>query len=126
MELYRLQTRRWSSLPNLNIARQSASSCCHGGYIYTFGGRTTGNDVTNSIERLSISHLQASFKGPLSGSAWELIEPPESQLQKRADAVMVSCNETEIMILGGVNLRHHKLCDVTILSTANEFPNGTF
>ena len=39
---------------------------------------------------------------------------------------MVSCNETEIMILGGVNLRHHKLCDVTILSTANESPKGTF
>ena len=41
------------------------------------------------------------------------------------DAVMVSCNDTEFMILGGVSHNYRKLSDVTILSTANESLNGT-
>ena len=56
VELYRLQSRTWSSLPDLQVARVLASSCCHGGYVYIFGGGTA-NDVTNKIEKLSLSYL---------------------------------------------------------------------
>ena len=41
------------------------------------------------------------------------------------DAVMVSLNDTELIILGGVSHNYRKLCDVTILSTASQSSNGT-
>ena len=74
VELYHLQTRKWSSLPDLKVERQNVYSCCHDGYIYIFGGNTDW-DEPNSIERLDLSYLQAILQGSFSGSAWELIEP---------------------------------------------------
>ena len=60
VELHNLQTMVWSDLPDLNLARYIASSCCHGGYIYIFGGYINkSRDMTNSIERLSLSYLRA-------------------------------------------------------------------
>ena len=68
VEFYHLQTRTWSSLPDLKVARNCASSCCHGGYIYIFGG-TDDEDYTNKIERMNLSYLRASFSDYPSGSA---------------------------------------------------------
>ena len=113
MELYHLQTRAWSFLPDLQVARSGASSCCHGSYIYIFGGLTADGN-TNKIERLSLSGFD---------SVWELIEPTESQLQPRFNSAMVSYSDTKFIILGGVS-NSGPLGDVTVHSTANESLDG--
>ena len=56
VELYHLEEKKWSSLPELQLARDGASSCCHGGYIYIFGG-FDGRRCINKIERLHLSYL---------------------------------------------------------------------
>ena len=91
----------WSYLPDIQIGRETASSCCNGGYIYLFGG-FDGGWHTNSIERLSLSYLRAktTFQ-PGQASEWELIEPSEESVLIASWSGMVSLNDTEFLILGG-------------------------
>ena len=57
VELYHIKTRKWISKPDLQVARSDASSCCHGGYLYIFGGDIAKDVMTNKIERLDLSDL---------------------------------------------------------------------
>ena len=94
-ELYDLETDQWTALPELQRGRHSASSCFHGDYLFVFGGWGAGDQLENTIERLS--------KACLLGQAdpWELIEPETSELRPRAHSAMVSLNANDYLILGG-------------------------
>ena len=94
-------------MPEINVARYEASSCCHGGYIYLFGGmshREEGKNYgtvkemkrINKIERLNLSCIRDQ-----TGQGWELFVPDESLVIPRASATIVSYSDTELILLGG-------------------------
>ena len=62
VERFNLKSRIWTTLTELQVARNEASSCNHGDYLYIFGGLIGTDDNfdeirTDSIERLNLSHL---------------------------------------------------------------------
>ena len=107
-------------MPDLQIARAGASSCCLSGFIYIFGGRISNVDFTNKIERLNLSHLHDQAT---SNNAWELFEPSESEVLPRSNSAMVSFSDTEFIILGG--LKDDDMSGVSLHNTANTSTNGS-
>ena len=65
VEYYHFTTRKWSMLPELQNARYSASSCCHGSYIYVLVGKDNKGKEINTIERINLDYPDN----------WELIQP---------------------------------------------------
>jgi len=57
IDIYSLDTKQWltdKSLPQLNYARQSHSSCGLGGYVYVFGGDIGSIQLVAGLERVWI------------------------------------------------------------------------
>ena len=113
VELFDLENETWSSMPDLNVARNEHSSCYHGGYIYVLGGKT--NDVwsTNSIERFHFDHAPRP-------SAWEQFTPTVSQLLTTTYPALFSLNDTELIFFGG----YEEKSAVTKITTGNKSSNG--
>ena len=84
--------------------------------MYVFGGLITNGGyykLMNTIERINLDEA----------IIWELIQPSDTELLPQTNAGLISLNDNEILILGGVNS-----CEVTVYNTANESSEtkGTF
>ena len=83
-------------MADLNVPRVSASSICHGNYIYLFCGENNFDLYFNSFERISLTGLQSGSE------SWELMPiPSEDILPKVVSPVVVSYNDKEIALIKG-------------------------
>lgn len=78
-----VKTRTWSTIPSpLGPATEGASASVVGEYLYLFGGKSTGDSTTASIQCLDASHVWQHAQGgttPLTaGWAWKAIEHTSS------------------------------------------------
>ena len=48
VEYYHIEAKFWSLLPELNQAISAGNSCCHGSYMYVFGGASNYDGSSNS------------------------------------------------------------------------------
>ena len=96
MEVYRLQTRTWENLTELNLARHRASCCVAGRYLYIFGGALDGVNFTNQFESLNLSALEGDV------AVWEAFRLEEkSCFTPRIASALTSINDNKLIILGG-------------------------
>ena len=61
VERYFINDNAWDEIADIIVPRASASSCCHGDYVYLFCGLTGSNvnlRVCNMIERMSLTGLK--------------------------------------------------------------------
>ena len=84
-------------MPELNVARYSASSCVLAQNAYVFCGTGIGvQSQLNSIEKLNLEGDDAG-----KSAEWQLIQPDIEVLSPRSSPIVVPLDENQILILGG-------------------------
>ena len=83
-------------MPELNQERTNAGACVLQAKIYVFCG-SSDNEI-NSIEAISETALISN-----STARWQLIEAPRNVLSSRTSLTVCPINDTEIVIMGGLN-----------------------
>ena len=83
---------KWSTMPNLKVARTCHSSICVQGTVYVFFGFDFGSRYLNIIEK--INYLKKN-------QTWEIMTTNLPNLEARANPHLIAINMNQIMIFGG-------------------------
>lgn len=93
---YSVDGRVWEDLPDLNIARESHSSCSLKLSVYVFGGHDGRFDLLNAVEVLQLNENGISeHQDP-----WQLISTNGS-FEPRQNPVVCAMDDNVILLSGG-------------------------
>ena len=116
VSVFNVEEGSWTMMPQtLTTGRALCSACLVGNSLFVVAG-TTGNGVTNTIERLPIAGLEDA------SLPWEQITPPEGLTPRREPlSLSTGVNQNQILILGGYD-KEKQFKDAWCLNTeTNEF-----
>ena len=110
VECHDLKKNSWDDqLPQLNVSRASASCCVLNDQLYVMCGMSAGQSL-HSVERIAVSAITEKT----GGSSWELLEPTQTDLHPMMYPASVALNDTQIVILGGVEFCDTYLGDIIV------------
>jgi len=105
-----LITHRWLSLPKLDTARRSHSSCFLDKVLYVFGGYSVAKGhILSTVEKLNIGKP---------GSRWEAFFV--NNFTQRILPAVCPISKTEIVIMGGFSMSQGDLGDVLIFDSSRK------
>ena len=109
---YQVKDNMWiEDLPQMNERRYGASACHLLKYVYVFAGRE-GRICLNSIEKIDVDSLVSFGK-----AVWKLIQVPQNILSTRTIPAVSQLNDTEIVIMGGLDGYQTYLGDLVVFNT---------
>ncbi len=79
-------------MPDLNIARSSASIAVISDHMYVFGGKNEKFGYVSAVERINLKNIASKF---------EVIE--QSLTMPAADTGIVPLGDGEVLLIGGYN-----------------------
>ena len=91
------------------MSRASASCCVLNDQLYVMCGMSAGQSL-HSVERIAVSAITEKT----TGSSWELLEPTQTDLHPMMYPASVALNDTQIVILGGVEFCDTYLGDIIV------------
>ena len=115
VEIYKLEKKKWSNLPQLNEAREGATCCViNDTFVYCFFGyNNTNSEYCTTVEKLDLDE----------NVEWQLLNPfgNKSFMKKKFSACIKYREnfEEKIFILGGINVLNSESMDCLVYNEIN-------